>query len=303
MSTFFYVIPFATNGSLTAIPVPTQGSGQESYNEGFTVNYEQDLIVDAATALPISRPQFNQLMFDVTNNIQQYQILGTPYWITAAQNDNGSGPTPYPYIRYARVAYDAGSGMQIWESQVNSNTSTPGADANWLLADKASVGNPPGTIIDFGGTVVPSGYLDCDGSSVLITDYPDLYAAIGSTWGTTSSGRFLLPSLSRYVCMGSGGSSGGAGTPGTTVGSKGGSETTSSFPNHSHGANIPVFGGSNGTVPIVSNTGAVATGYSSSLAVHTGLQAYAVGNTDPSGTGASAPIVQPSAVVLKCIKY
>ena len=302
MTTFFYVVPFAENGNLTAIPVPTQGSGAESYNEGFTVNYEQDLIISPTTALPISRPQFNQLMFDVTNNIQQYQILGTPYWITAAQNNNGSGATPYPYTQYARVAYDAGSGMQIWESQVNSNVSTPGADENWLLANISAVGNPPGTIIDFAGTSPPTGYLLCDGSSYSAATYANLFSAIGYTWGG-SSGTFLVPALQRRVTMGSGGSTNSIpyGVNGNAVGNIGGQEahsmTTDEVVQHVH---KPLSSTSTGfVISKSSGTSATSAGAGRTTDATTGVN---LDGSSPS-PGNAFNVMQPSAIVTKCIKY
>lgn len=56
---------------------------------------------------------------------------------------------------------------------------------------------PSGTILDFGGatTALPTGYLVCDGSSLLRTDYPALFTAIGTNWGATSPAHFNLPDL------------------------------------------------------------------------------------------------------------
>ncbi len=120
--TYFYVYPF---GSTDYVDIDTSlnPDGVVSYQQGYTENYQEDLISDA-TALPIERTKFNGLMYEVTLNLQQYQTLGTPFWINASQNLG----VAYPYGLYARVAYDAGSGLQIWESQVSPNTSTPGAN-------------------------------------------------------------------------------------------------------------------------------------------------------------------------------
>lgn len=305
------MVPFGSNGDLTAIPIPTQGDGQESYNQGFTVNYQQDLI-ETDTALPISRAQFNQLMFDITNNIQQYQTFGTPLWITAAQNDNGSGPTPFSYGLYARVAYDAGSGLQIWENQVSGNTNTPGplSTTGWVLCNVSSVGVPAGTIIDFGGSSVPSGYLPCDGTQRLISAYPNLYSAIGLLWQPAlppTSGYFNLPLLQTYVCAGAGG----AGIPipaGTliTVGNLGGTPnvglTIAQMPAHSHSGT----GGSNTGTPSTQNVWGG--GGSSSPA----KPSQVLGGTPTTnsnlnitlqGSGATHTNVQPTAITLKCIKY
>jgi len=58
---------------------------------------------------------------------------------------------------------------------------------------------PVGALFPFAGSTAPNGYLLCDGSEVLIADYPELYALIGYTY--KSSGlliglaTFALPDL------------------------------------------------------------------------------------------------------------
>lgn len=56
---------------------------------------------------------------------------------------------------------------------------------------------PAGAIQHFAMQTAPSGWLICDGSNVLQTDYPKLYAAIGNIYGTPSgdnaANEFLLP--------------------------------------------------------------------------------------------------------------
>lgn len=53
---------------------------------------------------------------------------------------------------------------------------------------------PPGTIAFWPGPVIPTGWLECNGSSVLRATYPALFAAIGTTYGAgDGSTTFLLP--------------------------------------------------------------------------------------------------------------
>ena len=58
---------------------------------------------------------------------------------------------------------------------------------------------PTGSILPFAGLAVPTGYLICDGSEVLISSYPDLFAAIQYSYKAlsllTGSGTFALPDL------------------------------------------------------------------------------------------------------------
>lgn len=53
---------------------------------------------------------------------------------------------------------------------------------------------PVGTIIMRANTTIPTGWLLCDGRSVLQADYPALYAHLGSTYGATAP-NFNLPPL------------------------------------------------------------------------------------------------------------
>lgn len=54
----------------------------------------------------------------------------------------------------------------------------------------------PGTIIAYGASGVPSGYLSCNGAQVSRTTYSALFAAIGTTYGAgNGSTTFTLPDL------------------------------------------------------------------------------------------------------------
>ena len=95
---------------------------------------------------------------------------------------------------------------------------------------------PIGTVLDYAGSTVPSGYLECNGEEYLKTDYPLLYAAIGDSWGAspwaapTDSLHFRVPNLNGRVTIGAGtGTAGGATSHGFATG--GGDER---MKNHSH---------------------------------------------------------------------
>jgi len=66
-----------------------------------------------------------------------------------------------------------------------------------LLSHVATV--PVGVIMPYAGTVVPNGYLLCDGSEVKTADYPALYGVIGYTYKSASlllgAATFALPDL------------------------------------------------------------------------------------------------------------
>lgn len=60
---------------------------------------------------------------------------------------------------------------------------------------------PAGSIIAYAGSVVPNGYLLCDGTAVSKTDYANLYNSIGGIYGETDE-TFKLPDLRDRFIMG-----------------------------------------------------------------------------------------------------
>lgn len=279
----YYTYPFAISSSYkTTVPPQTQSNGQISYQQGWTNNYQLNLAVPDSGALPISLNQTNQLFYDATSNIQQYQQQGTPNWYAA---DANSMPIPYPV--YARVLYTDGN---IWENQVASNTTTPSYANGWIVVSGSSGQNQlTGSIIDYAGTSVPNGYLNCDGSSYLVADYPALYAAIGYTWGG-SGANFSVPNLQRSVTIGSGGTVVNS-IIGNVVGNTGGEEqhlmTTDELVAHTHTINVWGASGSSSPAKPSQVLGGTATTNTSNQ------------NTT---TGNAFNIIQPSAVVMKLIK-
>ena len=66
------------------------------------------------------------------------------------------------------------------------------------------VRNWAGMIQMFGGVTPPPGWLLCDGSAVSRTEYPELFAAIGTTWGRgDGSTSFNVPDLRGRMAVGS----------------------------------------------------------------------------------------------------
>lgn len=82
------------------------------------------------------------------------------------------------------------------------NTAQSSADSAQSTADQAlpSVGD-----VQVFGNTLPSGWLECDGSSVSRSDYPALYDAIGTTYGTGSGvATFNIPNIRAIVIDNSG---------------------------------------------------------------------------------------------------
>lgn len=180
----FFIFPFGEDGDKATIPDDTQPSGSVSYQEGFGADYQKELGVDP-DAKPIPRDQSNQLYYDITNAIRQYQTLGVPDFITEAD----FGGDPFPYDIYAIVRYNNGiHGFQTFESRKTNNTDLPSVAASWRIISGDSDGVPVGAYIDYAGVTAPNGFLPCDGSAVSRTTYVDLLTAttIAMTGNTTN---------------------------------------------------------------------------------------------------------------------
>ena len=97
---------------------------------------------------------------------------------------------------------------------------------------------PAGAIFTFPFTLVPAGFLRCYGEHVSRTTYPDLFAAIGSTYGAGNGfSTFGLPDLRGEFIRGFDGDRGV--DPFRRIGSFQGDE----FRSHTHDTNISSTGG------------------------------------------------------------
>jgi microcystin-dependent protein len=101
---------------------------------------------------------------------------------------------------------------------------------NSINALHSSAKITPGTIIMYGGSTAPEGFLVCDGSAVSPSDYSDLYDVIGSTYGLTADGNFKVPNLKGFAVIGSYGAS----NLGDTTGHKKITLSTNHIPSHRH---------------------------------------------------------------------
>lgn len=89
----------------------------------------------------------------------------------------------------------------------------------------------PGTIVAWGGTTVPDGYLLCDGSLVSRAGYPDLFAVIGTAYSAGDGATlFGLPDLVGLAIRGASA----AGDVGVNVGEKEHTLTVDEIPSHQH---------------------------------------------------------------------
>ncbi len=81
-----------------------------------------------------------------------------------------------------------------------------GADPSAGFADLAAriaALVPPGTIVAYGGSFAPTGYLLCNGASVSRTTYAALFAVLGTKYGEgDGSTTFTIPDLERRFPVG-----------------------------------------------------------------------------------------------------
>jgi hypothetical protein len=129
--------PFAVTGDRTAIPETVQPGGSMSWPEGFGPDYERDPTTDP-DAKRIPREETNQYLFDLSDNIRQYQVAGFPVY--APPSENGGVAVAYPINAYVRWNGGAGVAWVVYYSLINNNNVEPGTDpAKWAVFDPVSL--------------------------------------------------------------------------------------------------------------------------------------------------------------------
>jgi microcystin-dependent protein len=133
-------------------------------------------------------------------------------------------------------------GRQPTASPLTSADITDGIITAAKLAPGAVEGVTTGLIIPWSSSTVPSGFLECDGSSVSTTTYANLFAVVGYVYGG-SGASFNLPDLRDRTAVHkstnkSFATTGGANTvtPTGNISGSTGSTTlqTNTIPSHSH---------------------------------------------------------------------
>lgn len=154
-----------------------------------------------------------------------------------------------PFIAVTEYAWDTLSGRGIENPRVGEGSiwrKDLRQDEN--LNDTQSVLEsliPTGTILHYGGTVAPAGFLLTDGKKYSTTEHNRLFKVIGYNFGGTGS-EFAVPNTLGRSIVGAGA---GAGLTARTIGEKGGAETVTltigQLPAHKHEltneSNTPLF--------------------------------------------------------------
>lgn len=107
-------------------------------------------------------------------------------------------------------------------------------DGDWRLAPLT------GAVVAYAGTTAPSGFLLCQGQSLLRADYPALFAVIGITYGAADGTHFNVPNLKSRVPVGVDGAEPLFDTLGETGGATTHILTSAQMPSHSHALTLGV---------------------------------------------------------------
>ena len=123
-------------------------------------------------------------------------VLLTPQTLTAAQQVQA-------LANIAALGLSGGTIKGALAVQGTMTVQTPTANANPATKQyvdekvSASTGVPAGAIMFFGVMSIPDGWLLCNGANVSRTTYANLFAAIGTNFGSgNGSTTFTLPNLS-----------------------------------------------------------------------------------------------------------
>lgn len=225
MDQYFFHTPFAVNGDKTTIPRSTQSGGQVSFNEGWGPDYQRDLTTDPR-AKTVDRDVMNSLLNGITVAIRQYQTHGYPEWITPANNNNTAfgysagvvvlyNGTPYlslkadnqatpgadanawqVYIQREATEAEAIEGTGSTQAMTPRRVKQSAAYLDGLLAADIAArfdvsGVPVGMIAQWGATIPPDGWLECNGQSFDMTANPELAALYPGGTVPDLRGRFV----------------------------------------------------------------------------------------------------------------
>ena len=197
-----------------------------------------------------------------------------------------------------------GSGNLDWAEAV------PGDGTALVFSDIV----PVGTIIPWAGAALPADgkWLECNGTTFDGTNYPELSAVLGDTWGTHSGSNYFLPNLQGRAAVGSGTGNDGTDSCTFTLGTSGGKYnhtlTYPQMPAHRH---VGSFGEAYGPFrwgTFSTTAGAGTRGNVDSDNTQYGFTTYAGGqsveNGSTTGVTATSPHnnIQPYAVTRYIIK-
>ena len=166
-------MPIAENGQKNTIPATQAAAGDGLLSQSTGFPPETALPLGAGGKAP-TREDFNGA-FNLLSDIAFYAQKGWTFQYDATQD----------YFKGCLVI-DPSDGLRYeCINDMDAGTVSPHEDTNndyWKVFSTGG-GVHVGLIMPYAGTALQEGWLDCDGSAVSRTMYPDLFAAIGTTWG------------------------------------------------------------------------------------------------------------------------
>ena len=139
-------------------------------------------------------------------DLNTYTEIGY-YWLPEGHYDNSPylPSTEFFFLTVKRNGLDGSLVLQETTSISGINNyarySIDGG-VNWTVW-KSSSPIPTGTIVSYGSTTPPEGWLNCDGALVSRETYAGLFAVIGTTYGAgDGSSTFQIPDLRGRVSQG-----------------------------------------------------------------------------------------------------
>lgn len=169
-------------------------------------------IQDALNKLPTTEPTY-WTAFDLSSFAPKNSpaFTGTPTAPTPLTTDDSTKIATTAFIKavlggYAPLSSPALTGVPTAPTALTTDNSTQIATTAFVKSVVSGASTiAPGTILPWGGSTVPDGYLLCDGSEISRTTYADLYTAIGTNYGAgNGTTSFNIPNFNDRYPIGSG---------------------------------------------------------------------------------------------------